>query len=61
MSTKSIIKVQQVRGLIGVRAHHRACVKGLGLRKIGQVRELVDTSAVRGMVNKVPYLVKIVN
>ena len=55
------IKVQLVKGLIGTRESHRATVRGLGLRGINSVRELEDTPAVRGMVNKVSYLVKVVS
>ena len=53
------VKVQLVRSTIGCKAAHRATVRGLGLRKLGSVRELADTPAVRGMINKVDYLVKI--
>ena len=53
------IKVQLVKGLIGTRESHRATVRGLGLRGINSVRELEDTPAVRGMINKVDYLVKV--
>ncbi|MBV0880980.1 MULTISPECIES: 50S ribosomal protein L30 [Noviherbaspirillum] len=55
------IKVQLVKGLIGTRESHRATVRGLGLRGINSVRELEDTPAVRGMINKVSYLVKVVS
>ena len=54
------IKVQLVRSPIGCRATHRATLRGLGLRKLNSVRELQDTPAVRGMINKVDYLVRIV-
>ncbi|MBQ9577999.1 MAG: 50S ribosomal protein L30 [Ottowia sp.] len=54
------IKVQLVRSPIGCRATHRATLRGLGLKKLGSVRELQDTPAVRGMINKVDYLVRIV-
>ena len=43
---------------IGTNADHRATVLGLGLKKIGQTRELEDTPAVRGMITKVAYLVR---
>jgi large subunit ribosomal protein L30 len=36
-------------------------VRGLGLRRVNSERELVDTPAVRGMINKVAYLVKVVS
>ncbi|MBK4733888.1 50S ribosomal protein L30 [Noviherbaspirillum pedocola] len=55
------IKVQLVKGLIGTRQDHRATVRGLGLRRVNSVRELEDTPAVRGMINKVAYLVKVVS
>ena len=54
------LKVQLVKGLIGTRQDHRATVRGLGLRRVKSVRELEDTPAVRGMINKVSYLVKVV-
>ena len=55
------IKLQLVKGLIGTRESHRATVRGLGLRGINSVRELEDTPSVRGMINKVSYLVKVVS
>lgn len=58
--SKKTIKVQLVRGLIGTRQDHRATVSGLGLRRVNSVSELEDTPAVRGMINKVSYLVAVV-
>jgi large subunit ribosomal protein L30 len=55
------IKVQLVKGLIGTRQDHRATVRGLGLRRVNSVSELQDTPAIRGMINKVSYLVKVVS
>jgi large subunit ribosomal protein L30 len=55
------VKVQLVKGLIGTRQDHRATVRGLGLRRVNSVAELQDTAAVRGMINKVSYLVKVVS
>ena len=52
------LKVTLVRSLIGTIGSHRATVRGLGLRRINHSVELVDTPAVRGMINKVSYLVK---
>lgn len=52
------IKVTLVRSLIGTRESHRATVRGLGLRRINHVVDLEDTPAVRGMINKVSYLLK---
>ena len=54
------VKLQLVRSLIGTRESHRGTVRGLGLRRINSVSELEDTPAVRGMINKVSYLVKVV-
>ncbi len=54
------IKVKLVKGLIGTKQSHRATVRGLGLRKVNSERVLEDTPAVRGMINKVAYLVKVV-
>jgi large subunit ribosomal protein L30 len=44
--------------VIGTKQSHRATVRGLGLRRLHHCVELQDTPAVRGMVNKVSYLVK---
>lgn len=52
------IKVTQVKGLIGTIQSHRACVRGLGLRRIRHTVVVEDTPSVRGMINKVSYLVK---
>ena len=57
---KKTVKVTLVKGLIGTRETHRGTVRGLGLRGINSVSELEDTPAVRGMINKVSYLVKVV-
>ena len=59
MSEKKTLKVKLVRSPVGTRDSHRQTVLGLGLKKINQVRELEDTPAVRGMITKVSYLVKI--
>ena len=52
------VKVQLVRSPIGCKESHRATVRGLGLRRLNSTAELEDTPAVRGMINKVSYLVK---
>lgn len=52
------IKVKLVKSIIGTKESHRATVRGLGLRKLNSTSELEDTPAVRGMINKVSYLVK---
>ena len=52
------LKVTLVRSPVGSKQPHRACVRGLGLRKIRQTVELPDTPTVRGMIRTVAYLVK---
>jgi len=54
------VQVKLVRSPISTLPKHKLCVKGLGLRKIGQVVELEDTPSVRGMINKVDYLVEVI-
>ena len=52
------VKVTLVKSLIGTKQSHRATVRGLGLRRLNSTAELQDTPAVRGMINKVSYLLK---
>jgi large subunit ribosomal protein L30 len=52
------IKVTLVKSAIGCKATHRATVRGLGLKRVNHTVELQDTPAIRGMINKVYYLVK---
>jgi large subunit ribosomal protein L30 len=52
------LKVTLVRSIIGTKEAHRATVRGLGLRRMHHTVEVEDTPAVRGMINKVYYLVK---
>jgi len=59
MTDKRTVKVKLVRSINDTRESHRATVRGLGLRKLGSEATLEDTPAVRGMVNKVSYLVKV--
>jgi large subunit ribosomal protein L30 len=53
------IRVTLVKGLVGTIGKHRESVRGLGLRHREHTVELVDTPAVRGMINRVSYLVKV--
>ena len=55
------IKVTQIKSVIGTIRAHRATLRGLGLRRINHTVEVIDTPAVRGMINKVSYLVKVVS
>ena len=59
MTTQQTVKIQLVRSPIGCTESHRATVRGLGLRKIRSISELVDTPEVRGMINKISYLVRV--
>lgn len=52
------IKVTLVKSIIGTKQSHRATVTGLGLRRINHTVELQDTPEVRGMINKISYLLK---
>ena len=58
--SKKMMKVTQVRSTAGRLKNHQACVRGLGLRRIGHTVEVEDTPSTRGMVNKVNFLVKVV-
>ena len=53
------LRIQYYRSAIGFTEHQKLIVKGLGLRKLNAVREAEDTPAIRGMVAKVPHLVRI--
>jgi large subunit ribosomal protein L30 len=59
MSQDKRIKVTLVKGLTGTIGKHRETVKGLGLRHREHTVEVPDTPAVRGMINRVSYLVKV--
>jgi large subunit ribosomal protein L30 len=59
MSDKKTLIVKLVKSVAGTRQSHRDTVRGLGLRKLNSQRELEDTPAVRGMINKVSYLVQV--
>ena len=60
MTTQQTVKVQLVRSPIGTKQSHRGTVRGLGLRKLNSISELKDTPEVRGMINKIAYLVKVI-
>lgn len=59
MTQSKTMKVTLLRSMAGRVKRHQACVRGLGLRRIHQVVEVEDTPATRGMVNKVQYMVKV--
>ena len=56
---KKTIRVTLTRSIIGRLKAHQACVKGLGLRRIGHTVDVEDTPSVRGMINKVEYLLRV--
>jgi large subunit ribosomal protein L30 len=56
---KAMIKVTQIKSTNGRLKNHKACVAGLGLRRIGHTVDVEDTPSVRGMINKVNYLVRV--
>ncbi len=59
MADKKTMRVSLVRSVHGRLASHQACVRGLGLRRMHQVVEVEDTPETRGMVNKVSYMVRV--
>jgi large subunit ribosomal protein L30 len=59
MSDKKSLRVKLVKSVAGCQQPHRDTVRGLGLRRLGSERVLEDTAAVRGMINKVSYLVRV--
>lgn len=58
-TTGVTVNIKLVRSIAGTRESHRATVRGLGLRKLNSESTLEDTPSVRGMINKVSYLVKV--
>jgi large subunit ribosomal protein L30 len=59
MTSPKKIRITQMKGLRGALTEHKATVRGLGLRRIRHTVEREDTPAIRGMINKVSYLVKV--
>lgn len=59
MSKKNPIKVTLVRSLSKCLESHKACIRGLGLRKMNHTVIVNDTPENRGMINKVSYLLKV--
>lgn len=53
------IKVTQIKSTNGRLENHKACVRGLGLRRIGHTVEVLDTPENRGMINKAYYLLRV--
>ncbi|MDA9058626.1 50S ribosomal protein L30 [Candidatus Thioglobus sp.] len=59
VSTKSTVSVTLIKSFYGRLPKHRATVTGLGLKRINHTVILEDTPEVRGMINKVSYLLKV--
>ena len=53
------IRVRLFKSINGCQGRHRLSVRALGLRKLNDVRDLVDSPSVRGLINQVNYLVRI--
>jgi large subunit ribosomal protein L30 len=59
MASEKRLRVTLIKSTIGRKPNHRACVLGLGLKKMHQTVEILDTPCNRGMVNKVNFLLKV--
>jgi large subunit ribosomal protein L30 len=59
MTNSNTLRITLFKSVIGRLPKHRATVKGLGLKRIGHTVELQDTPEVRGMINKVNYMVRV--
>ncbi len=56
---KKQISVTLTKSVHGRLEAHKACVRGLGLRRIGHTVQVEDTAAVRGMINKISYMLRV--
>ena len=59
MAKPKELKVTLVKSKYGRLKSHKACVAGLGLRKIHQTVTVIDTPEIRGMINRVSYMVSV--
>jgi large subunit ribosomal protein L30 len=59
MSSGKTIRVTLTKSAAGRLKSHKACVAGLGLRRIGHCVEVEDTPAVRGMINRIGYMLRV--
>ncbi|GAB5500822.1 MAG: 50S ribosomal protein L30 [Pseudohongiellaceae bacterium] len=57
--SKKTVKITLVRSPIGAQPKHKLCLQGLGLRRMHQSVEVEDSPAVRGMINKVNYMLTV--
>ena len=58
--SKNNIKIMLVKSGIGRKSDQKKTLIGLGLNRVGKIKELEDTPSIRGMINKVSHLVKII-
>jgi large subunit ribosomal protein L30 len=59
MTTAKRLKITQVKSSIGRLKKHKACLTGLGLRRVGHSVEREDTPSIRGMLNRISYLINV--
>jgi len=59
-ATSGKVRIQYYRSAIGFSVSQKLTIKGLGFGKLNSTRELIDTAALRGMIAKVPHLVRII-
>jgi large subunit ribosomal protein L30 len=59
--SQPVLRLQYYRSAIGTPTKHKLVVRGLGFRKLNQIVERPDNPAIRGMVSKIPHLVRILN
>ncbi len=57
--TQKTVSVTQIKSTIGRLEAHKACVRGLGLKRINHTVTVIDTPSNRGMINKVNYLLRV--
>jgi large subunit ribosomal protein L30 len=57
--TGTKLSVTMIKSKFGRLPRHQACLKGLGLRKIHQTVEVLNTAENRGMINKISYMLKV--
>ena len=58
-SDRKTVKLTLVRSINGRLKSHKACVRGLGLRRMHHTVEVEDTACTRGMINKVSYMLRV--
>ena len=59
MAKSKNLKVTLTRSMIGRLKSHKACISGLGLRRVGHTVVVEDTASVRGMINKASYMLRV--